>query len=317
MTRNPPLVDRARQEREKVISELVLTSILRRERQRTHITTHHPAAAQEKKVKIMSNVPIVQGYAIHDTNVYAATATDNSTGYQNADPAAKHQQQSDSTPLVVDPEDLQQLRQHPIKQFQDVIWAVLFIAHLAVMMVVIGLGIQQGSSNDQNGYGGGASSINGSILFLTSVTGLTAVALSAAALGFMMKNSEVLVQTALVFSVATSLAIAIVGFLTGSILMGCLGLFSFAVGICYAKIVWTRIPFAASNLKTALTAVQANMGLTVVSFGLTALAFGWTILWFTGAGNALASSNSPILFVLVREWKEGRGGVSNTLVAGH
>jgi hypothetical protein len=77
-----------------------------------------------------------------------------------------------------------------------------------------------------------------------------------------------------------------------------LGLFSFAVGICYAKVVWPRIPYAAANLNTALTAVRQNMGLTVVAYLFLTLAFGWSIFWFLGLGDALAGSKLPVVFLL-------------------
>lgn len=57
----------------------------------------------------------------------------------------------------------------------------------------------------------------------------------------------------------------------------------FAISCCYAKFVWSRIPFAAANLKTALTAVRANLGLIIVSFVFMAVGFGYTILWMATA----------------------------------
>ena len=188
----------------------------------------------------------------------------------------------------------------PITQYQDVFWALLFVAHLIAMIVVIVLGMT-GNNNAEGGGGEQQASVSsGTLFFLIGVTGLAAIGLSASALSFMMNHTEKLVQTALIFSVATSLAIGILGFVTGSMLMGGLGLLSFAIGLCYAKIVWPRIPFAAANLNTALTCVRLNLGLSAVSFLVTAVAFAWTVLWFLGVGSALQSSNSAVLFALVR-----------------
>lgn len=232
-----------------------------------------------------SNIPIVQGVAVEDgSNKYQPA-------YGGA--YAPNHQAPASMPSV-HAEELEQLRTHPVKQYQDVVWALLFIAHVCVMVAVIAMGLSSGSS------GFSQSSSYGSIIFLTCVTGLSAVGLSTAALSLMMQHAETLVQMALIFSVLTSLAIGVLGFMTGSFLMGGLGLLSFAVGCCYAKVVWPRIPFAATNLNTALSAVRSNMGLTVVSFGFTAIAFGWTLLWFLGVGDALAGSNGAVVFLLVR-----------------
>lgn len=222
-----------------------------------------------------SNIPIVQGIAVADGNSGAKY------------PQSYHDYNyipSNQGSYTV--QDLQQLRTSPNKQFQDVIWAVLFIAHLIAIIVVIAFNIGVGST------------VNGNIIFVTCTTGLAAVGLSSMSLSFMMQHAKTLVETALIFSVCTSLAIGIIGFMIGSILMGCLGLLSFAIGCCYAKVVWPRIPFAAANLNTALTAVRANMGLTVVSFGFTLLAFVWTILWFLGVGGALSGGSNIVIFLL-------------------
>lgn len=230
-----------------------------------------------------SHIPIVQGIAVQESE----------TKYSSY----HHSGVSQPNNYTVPTQDLQQMRASPIKQYQDVIWAILFMAHLIVIVLVVLLGFD--SNNAASGGG-----LRGNIIFLTCTTGLAAVGLSAMSLSFMMQNTKTLVQTALIFSVASSLAVGILGFLVGSILVGCLGLFSFAIGCCYAKLVWPRIPFAAANLNTALSAVKENMGLCVISFGFTLLALGWTIFWFLGIGNSLAGNNGAVVFLLVRHKSE-------------
>jgi hypothetical protein len=73
----------------------------------------------------------------------------------------------------------------------------------------------------------------------------------------------------------------------------------FAIGVCYAKMVWPRIPFAAANLNTALSAVKANMGLTFVAYLVLLVAFGWSVFWFVGLGTAVTTSNQGVLFLLL------------------
>lgn len=185
-------------------------------------------------------------------------------------------------------------RQNPIKQYQDVGWAIAFILHIIVVvaLAVTGLGSNQVNHGQHDSPGG---------LFVTLfITGGSAIGLSCAALSFMMNNSETLVQTALFFSVGCSLLVAVLGFMIGSLLMGIMGLVSFAIGICYARAVWSRIPFAAVNLKTALTAIRQNMGLTAVSMGFTGVAFAWSLLWFLGLGASLSENSLWVVFLLVR-----------------
>lgn len=220
-------------------------------------------------------------------NPYVKLNESNATPYQSQVPDVNN---AHAAAIALSPEELEQRRQHTPKQFQDLFWAILFIAHLIVIIAVICIGLQSGNGIQSGSYG--------SIVSMVVITGIVGVVASIASLSFMMQHAEALVQAALVFSVFTSLLIAILGFLTGSILMGVIGLISFAVGICYAKMVWPRIPFVASNLNTALTAVKCNLGLTVVSIAFTLAAFAWTIMWFLGVGDALAGSNLLVVFFL-------------------
>jgi hypothetical protein len=250
----------------------------------------------------MSNIPIVQGVAVPSDGVGGGGTAGK---YRHRD-ASYHATGPDGDPssaqviVALSPDDLQRLRQDPIRRYQDVPWALLYVAHLVAVLAVIGINLSGGG-----GVRGGASS---GIVVAVAVTGLSAVGFSTAALAFMMRNAETLVQTALIFSVCTSLAVGVAGFMIGSVMMGVIGLVSFAVGLCYAKIVWPRIPFAAANLNTALTAVRVNMGLAAASFGFTALAFVWTVLWFLGLGDALSGSKAGVVFLLVRSKQASRGG---------
>ena len=257
-----------------------------------------------------SNIPIVQGVAVphtgnktSDYHSVAVTPDTNSNSHTNNNNNNNNYYHVADVPTSYNNSDMQNLRTSPIKQFQDVIWAILFLAHFVAMIGFIVYRLmnpvtvtnEDGSTSTTN-----VSALNGKIIFLTATTGVTAVGLSAISLSFMMHHAKVLVEVGLLFSVATSLVIAIVGFMMGSIMMGVIGIISFAVGICYTYAVWSRIPFAAANLNTALTAVRANMGLTVVSLFVTVLAFGWTIVWFLGVGGAYVQSNGAVIFVLVR-----------------
>lgn len=148
-------------------------------------------------------------------------------------------------------------RAQPARQCNDVIWAVLFVIHLVVILGVLAANF----SLDAVAGGGGSA---GLVMF-TGVTGAAALGLGVAAMGVMKTHAEALVKAALIFSVGFSLAMGVLGFMTGSMMMGIMGLASFAIGCCYAYMVWSRIPFAAVILKTSLTAVQANMGLVLLS----------------------------------------------------
>ena len=60
---------------------------------------------------------------------------------------------------------------------------------------------------------------------------------------------------------------------------------------------WERIPFAAANLKTALTSVKSNRGLVVTAFLFLVLALVWSLFWSIAAGGLLSNSGEFTLFL--------------------
>ena len=80
---------------------------------------------------------------------------------------------------------------------------------------------------------------------------------------------------------------------------GAFGILFFLLACCYACCVWRRIPFAAANLNTGLTAVKMNGGVFVTSVVITVVSFGYLVIWMvalvgvydaTGAGAAITSA---------------------------
>jgi hypothetical protein len=229
-------------------------------------------------------IPIVQGVAV---------PSGGGDGYQNVGDGSYNNNAYNNNAYNTSDNNVYGKPEQQPKEFQDVVWAMAFYAHLAVM-----IGLIVSNAGNFVGSGDGSSSYSG-ILWLVGFCALIAVGISSAALTFMMAFAETLVKISLIFSVTMSGVIAVLGLLSGQLFMGILGLVCFAFGICYARMVWHRIPFAAANLNTALTAVKANMGLTVVAYLMVLLATGWTMVWFVGVGAYLNSENSAIIFCLL------------------
>lgn len=158
------------------------------------------------------NIPIVQGVAVpsgtQDLTPYVTTDEGHVTAFR----ATENQQQQ--------------------KQFQDVSWAFLFVAHLVAIVTIIMLNI---SSYE----GGGGSNYNG-VIWMVGFLAVLSIGISCASLGFMMRYPTELVKSALIFSVGMSGAMAVLGFMTGQVWVGLFGLLSLAIGVCYAKAVWQR-----------------------------------------------------------------------------
>jgi len=243
----------------------------------------------------MSTIPIVP-----------AAVAEGPSGKNNISSANAHPYQNYNDTTVVEAEDFHGnlLQQQPgmqhekqPNQLKDVFWAILFLLHF-IPLILYAL-FSSSSDEGQNNNNGGNSlpSINvGPHLFWLSVVALVSVGLSSLSLEGMMRHADVLVKISLVFSVLFSALIAVFGILSGNLLMSILGAASFAIGCCYASMVWHRLPFAAANLRTALSAVRSNMGLVVVAYMFMVLAFGWSLLFFLGFGNSMQQASYPVLF---------------------
>jgi hypothetical protein len=99
---------------------------------------------------------------------------------------------------------------------------------------------------------------------------------------------ESLIKVALIFTVVMAGVMMVIAFLSGSVVGGVIGVIFFALTCCYARAVWSRIPFATANLVTACTAVKANLGVALYAYFFALLAGGWSIAWalaFVGVFN--------------------------------
>lgn len=169
----------------------------------------------------MSNIPIVQGHAVNDGIPYVAANDGVKNDYTNNNMNYGQQQQQQQEEPLVNPSGYQQhhQQQQQPKEFKDVIWAVAFIAHFIVMCVIIGLGIAAGRSN--NGGGGDATfGTYSGVIFVVGTTAVASIAISSVTLSLMMRYTTEMVKAALIFTVLMSGALAVLGFLSGQILIG-------------------------------------------------------------------------------------------------
>jgi len=199
------------------------------------------------------NIPVVQGYVVdnnegktNNINSYQDSQGHSfPSGYVEPQVVHRHYQQEASFNGV-------QGEKQP-NQFQDVIWAIAFVLHLVIMVVVM---LTMGSSyyNEGHDYSG--------MVGLISVCGLVGFGLSSFALGFMMKFANEMVKIALVFSVGCSLVAGILGAMTGQMWMCILWFLSFGIGLCYAYLVWSRIPVSdTGSMHAAARLFMCNSGI--------------------------------------------------------
>lgn len=197
--------------------------------------------------------------------------------------------------------------EHQPKKFQDVGFGIAFYLHLGVMLyfLIAYAGYGGGDGGNDYDYAG--------VAWCVSICGVFAVGLSTVMLGVMMRYATILIKMALFFSLGCSLAIGILGALSGQIMMAVMGFLSFALGLCYAYFVWSRIPFASANLNTALTAVKSNMGLAGVAYFFLFVAFGWSVWWSVASGGALANMGNGVLFFFLLSYFWTHQVIQNTV----
>ena len=190
---------------------------------------------------------------------------------------------------------------------RDPFFAVLFYIQLAVMMVLASVygpvavtdsmaSIQNsssGSSSSSSSSGSSGTASNGGLLaYVLSATAVVSVILSAATLTLMIRMPDKIVEMALMFSTVLSGLWMVLAFLSGNLFAALFGMIFFAISVCYMRAVWSRIPYAASNLLTATTAVKHNAGLLVQAYFFSLLAVVWTTIWGLSAVGIYYSTTS-------------------------
>lgn len=127
--------------------------------------------------------------------------------------------------------------------------------------------------------GEGDDDITGAMYGALFMSFLLASVFSGLSLSFMLRHSEGLIKTALIFNCVVYGVFGLLMLMTGVVVAALISLILFAICACYAKAVWERIPFAAVNMKTAISAVRANIGVTIYAYIALFFFVGWTVWW--------------------------------------
>lgn len=170
-------------------------------------------------------------------------------------------------------------------EYRDAPFAIAFVLHLGVIGFfsfawgIPSLRQEEDPSNAGDNSGGSNTVSLYGLLLLSLITCAISIGISAVSLRVMMHHAETLIQTSLIGSLCFEVIYAIL-FLLDSLYWWAGGWLLMAlVTACYSKSVWHRIPFASSNLRTALSAIQTNAGVCALAYGIAGLANIWTIVW--------------------------------------
>lgn len=104
----------------------------------------------------------------------------------------------------------------------------------------------------------------------------------------------------------------VMSFFSGDVVVTIMPTFLFVLTVWYIYRVWNRIPFAAANLKTALSAVRSNVGLSFVAYFMTIVTFAWSGFWMMGMAS-VATENAGIIFLLFVSFYWTVGVFTNTV----
>lgn len=196
------------------------------------------------------------------------------------------------------------------KRCNDAFFGLLFYAHLAVIawttiifvpQLYASMADQYDSSSSGSSYAGNRRFLSmprwlqesesestsedmpdlemNEIFLILGVSGAVGFLVSSLALSFMMTCARPLIKVALFFNIIVYGVVALLALITGVIPLAILCLLAFDFSCYYAYVVWSRIPFAAANMVTAITAVRANIGVSFFAYFSVILTFGWTMWW--------------------------------------
>jgi hypothetical protein len=186
-----------------------------------------------------------------------------------------------STDLLLPDDANRKFGEKQPSQCRDPFFAILFYMHVAMIIctasILGGPALGAAARNEDASHGKHDSAVG--LLYLMLTIGMFCSIFSYIGLVVLMKFSNTLIQIALISQLATSFFMILVSLILGQIGLAIFGLISFAIGACYACAVWSKIPFASALLHVAIRGVQANMGISMVSYGLVAVAFLYTVTW--------------------------------------
>ena len=115
---------------------------------------------------------------------------------------------------------------------------------------------------------------------LIGVSGLYACVLSYLSFGFMLIMSRALIQVTLVFSIILALAWGMIGLTIDPYgIISVMGFGALLLTLGYTIYNWQRVPFASTNLHTALCAMRCTSDITILGMAAILVSFTWCILW--------------------------------------
>jgi hypothetical protein len=132
------------------------------------------------------------------------------------------------------------------------------------------------------------------VITVFCVSGIYACVLSYLSFGFMLIIARSLIQITLIFSVLLALLWGLCGMtlLDPYKVITIMGFSAFLLALGYTVYNWNSIPFAATNLNTALCAMRCTADIILLGMGTLVVAFLWCLIWSVAVIGLINSGNS-------------------------
>lgn len=175
-------------------------------------------------------------------------------------------------------------------RFRDLPFAMLFLLQLGlVVFFAFAWGVPTLRSGFDSGTGTGSIGNHGisidtkdkEILKLFGYINVTSLSISGFGLYLLTRSklTEVIIESSFAFSIGSSLLFGILFSVKGLLPVAILFYISFLVTSCYFYCIYSRIPFAAANVATAVTAIRSNCGILFLVFLMAIKLTLWLIIW--------------------------------------
>jgi len=170
------------------------------------------------------------------------------------------------------------------KKCRDPFFALLGVVNFIAIVVVAGIYGKDTITQIENAVDGEDESEFEyyGVIMLIALMGVLSLLTSFVMILIMMAIPMFLIKLSLIATIVLSGLLALFSFATGNMIGGIIGIIIFALGVCYARCVWDRIPFASANLKTACTSIKHNCGTLLVAIFFVILAFIMSFVWGIG-----------------------------------
>lgn len=165
---------------------------------------------------------------------------------------------------------------------RNVCFAILFLLQFVVVLYFSILGMISATSlvpSDLSNDDSQSYDFSGILWFLLSLTA-SVIGISVTTMLLLLGPlAQMMIQVNLVMSPITNFLASVMCLVIGQTALAVFLFFVGFIGVCYAVSVWRRIPFAAANVTTAMTALKENKGLFALNYFVVVIATGWLILW--------------------------------------